>query len=597
MLQRLLPHVDGFVPAWMQASGPEMVRRARTAILIAWLMGTMFGAVLVMRALAGEWISVLVDAGLIVSCFSGPFLLRWTGRYSLIVSVVLGAVFALLCWLGWSNPNPGLNAATMALAEIPLFAIILFGPRVGYLWSAACGTAVLCIGLSDFAVPFTPTEAERNAFNEYWAAVIMSLTLVSVGVFYERGKDDSLRRIRQLESQRRDSELAAVRAEGDAKLQQAERFASLGRLAAAVAHEINNPLSYVKGNLIYAKRQTTATNADEVRQALKEALDGVERIRVIVDDLRGLTRPPENEAPQADVGRAVHSAVAIAEAHTRSKAVIRIDIDSACYVSCYEPRLSQAVLNLLINSAQALAEGHKDDHVIVVRARRVDENVQIEVEDDGPGIPPEILERVREPLFTTKPVGEGTGLGLALAEGIVRSYGGQLQIQSRAGRTVVTLTLPAVSPDAVRPAPKRDPSESPTPIHQVPLRILVCDDEPMVARAIQRNLTIHDVHIVTGGRHALARLEEDEDFDLVLCDLMMPEVSGMDVYQAIAENRPHLVHRLVFMSGGTFTEQARAFRDKPGLKFLEKPISVEDLKSEVKVAMDRVAAEARRRFG
>ncbi len=546
----------------------------------------MFGGVLVMRLWAAEWASAAVDVGLVVCCYLGPHLLRWTGRYDLIVTIVLGAVFALLCWLGWMNPNPGLNAATMALAEIPLFAIILFGPRVGYVWSAACAFAVLCIGLSDFQIPFTPTPEERAAFNEYWAVVIMSITLVSVGVFYSRGKDESLRRIRELETDRRESELTAVRAEAETKLQQAERFASLGRLAAAVAHEINNPLSYVKGNLTYAAQFGAARSSVEVREALSEALGGVERIRLIVDDLRGLIRSSNAATPEADVARAAQSAAAIAESHTRAKANVHIDVAPRCYAQCDEPRLSQAILNLMINSAQALRDGHRDEHLISIRAFRRSAVVHIEVEDNGPGIPASIVQRVREPLFTTKPVGQGTGLGLALVEGTLRSYGGTVEIESRVGRTVVTLTLPALDEIRDRSSPKvhdEDPN--------VALRILICDDEPLVARAMKRHLGAHDVVLVSGGRQLLDRIAEDHSFDLVFCDLMMPEVSGMDVYDRIMTGSPQWAARFVFMSGGTFTDRAQALRATPGIQFIEKPVSVDDLKAAVRAAMQRVARE------
>ncbi len=591
MLQRLVSVADSFVPERMVAAGPEEIRRARVAVLIAWLMGTMFAAVLVMRVAAAEWHAAMVDVGLVICCFLAPYLLRWTGQYALIVGTTLGAVFALLCWLGYTNPNPGLNAATMALAEIPLFAIILFGPRVGYVWSAASGLAVLLIGISDFAIPLVPTATERAAFNEYWAAVIMSMTLVSAGVFYERGKDDSLRRIQQLDTERRESELTAVRAETDAKLQQAERFASLGRLAAAVAHEVNNPLSYVKGNLLYVSNHTPPATDDEIRRALAEALDGVERIRRIVEDMRGLTRPSEDATAEADVRRAIRSAVAIADTHTRAKANLQMDIEPHCYARCDEPRLSQAVLNLLINSAQALLGGRKNAHTIAVRARRIDDMIRIEVEDNGPGVPAAIVDRVREPLFTTKPVGEGTGLGLALVEGIMRSYGGTLDIESRPGRTVVTLTLPAI--DRMRARQVRSISYG----EEIPLRILICDDDPMVARAIRRHLSVHDVHVVSGGQQALDWLDGDEDVDLVLCDMMMPEVSGMDVYDRVAGSLPHLAQRFVFMSGGVFTERAVALKATPGVRFIKKPISIDDLRAVVREAMRRVAADRHPQHG
>ncbi|MEN0063875.1 MAG: ATP-binding protein [Myxococcota bacterium] len=579
MLDRLVPLADRFVPPWMQAAGPEMVRRGRTAVLIAWLMGVMFGGVLVMRLLAAEWFSALVDVGLVTACFAGPFLLRWTGAYMLIANSVLGAVFLLLVGLGATNPNPGLNAATVALAEIPLFAILLFGPRLGYLWSGACAMAVLGIGLSRFTDLAQPTAAEQAAFNEYWAAVIMSLTLVSAGLFYEQARNESLRRIQQLETQRRESELAEIRAKSDAKLQQAERFASLGRLAAAVAHEINNPLSYVQGNLSYTARELRDPNLQE---ALEDALEGVDRIRHIVKDLQGLSRPPEDRNPEADIHRTIRSAVAIASAHLRAKARLTVSTAPRLYAACDEPRLSQAILNLLINSAQALPDGQRDHHLIEVRAQRVEETIEIEVQDDGPGIPSSILHRVREPFFTTKQVGEGTGLGLALADGIVRSHGGALDIESQPGHTVVRITLPAL--DVLhdqRVAPRSDPF----PLRR--LRILVCDDEPLVARALSRHLAPHEVHAVSGGQEALLQLEHDDAFDLVLCDLMMPVISGMDVHDHLAQTQPELLSRFVFMSGGTFTERAQSLRETQGIRFLDKPVQPQVLRRLLQDVMRR----------
>ncbi|MEM9193189.1 MAG: ATP-binding protein [Myxococcota bacterium] len=556
----------------MHEGGPELVRRGRTAVLIAWLMGTMFGAVLVMRLLAQEWASAAVDVGLVVACYGGPYLLRWTGRYYEVANLMLGAVFGLLCYLGVTNTNPGLNAATVALAEIPLFAIILFGTRLGYAWSLACALAVLTIGVSQFEVLFTPSPAERAAFNEYWAVLIMCLTLISAGLFYERGKEESLRRMSKLEASRREAELEAVRTQAQAELQQAERFASMGRLAAAVAHEINNPLSFVQGNLAYLIEELP--RAETAHQtAMQESLEGVDRIRRIVADLRSFTRPEDGREAEADVDRACTAALSMAESQTRSRAEVELDLVPGLAAACDEQRLAQVILNLVVNAAQALPEGRRAEHRIQLRSRRDTGGVRVEVEDNGPGIPQEIIDRVREPFFTTKPVGEGTGLGLALSEGIVRNYRGSLAIESRPGRTVVCVVLPAVA------GPRKSAPESPQPTVPVAphpaLRILICDDEVMVARSIKRHLSGHQVDIAEGGREALDQLEQDAGYDIVFCDIMMPDVTGMDLYEAVRERHPELAPRLVFMSGGTYTERAQSFRERPDIQLLEKPITLD----------------------
>ena len=573
LLRGLQLRAEAFLPGWMVEAGPEMVRRGRTAVLLAWLMATMFGAVLVMRVVAAEWRAALIDVGLVVACGGGPYLLRWTGRYYLVANTALGAVFALLCYLGFTNANPGLNAATVALAEIPLFAIILFGPRIGYAWSAACASAVVVIGVSDFEVLVAPTLAERAAFNEYWAALVMCGTLVSAGLFYERGKDASLKRIAELDESRRKAELEAVHAQADMRVREAERFASMGRLAAAVAHEINNPLSFVQNNLEFLERDAPSGQRD----ALVESLKGVERIRRIVTDLQTMTRPPDEEEPSADVARAASTASSMARGQTRSKAVVQLEIEENLWAACDEGRLIQLLLNLLVNAAQALPEGHKEDHRISVRGSAIEGRAVIEVEDDGPGIPEEHLARVREPFFTTKPIGEGMGLGLALCEGIARSYGGVLEVESVPGRTVVRARLDL----AIRePRPIITPTPTPpveAPEEQPSLRILVCDDEVFLARAIQRHLKALDVDVVHDGSDAIARLAEDPDYDLVICDMMMPNVTGMDVYETVEKTNPDLAERIVFMTGGTFTPRSAEFRDREGIRFLDKPIKLEEL--------------------
>jgi two-component system cell cycle sensor histidine kinase/response regulator CckA len=176
-----------------------------------------------------------------------------------------------------------------------------------------------------------------------------------------------------------------------------------------------------------------------------------------------------------------------------------------------------------------------------------------------------------EPFFTTKPVGEGTGLGLSLCDGILRRYGGSLELTSGPDFTLARVVLQAEHGLSVEPSVA---PVSPATLERMmtPLRVLIVDDEPLVARALSRILRGHVITVVGSGREALSRIRHGAGFDIVICDVMMPDTSGMEVYDAILEEKPELLDRLVFMSGGTFTERARHFRARVKNAFVDKPI-------------------------
>jgi two-component system cell cycle sensor histidine kinase/response regulator CckA len=236
-----------------------------------------------------------------------------------------------------------------------------------------------------------------------------------------------------------------------------------------------------------------------------------------------------------------------------------------------ESRLVQVFLNLLVNAAQALPEGYASQNRIVARTRFVNARVQIEIEDTGSGVPDEILRRIGEPFFTTK--SEGMGLGLAVCQSILGQIGGDLDIESRPGRTIARVRLAANTEQSTNELPQSNSSSSWVVASRV-AQILVVDDEPLVLRSIQRSLKGHAVQTATSGRQALQILESCHELDLVLCDVMMPDLSGIDLYAEIGARHPHLLGRVVFMTGGTFTERAHAFRGSISNIFLEKPLDV-----------------------
>jgi PAS domain S-box-containing protein len=244
------------------------------------------------------------------------------------------------------------------------------------------------------------------------------------------------------------------------KLVVAERMASLGTLAGGVAHEINNPLSYVLSNLQFLSGEMgdpdglpPGQRLAEAKQVLGEAIQGADRVRRIVEDLRAFARSREQVGP-VDVRRVFELAINIAAGEIRYRARLVRDYADLPPVQADESRLSQVVLNLLVNAAQAIPEGRPSENEIrVVTRRHAADRVVIEVCDTGSGIPPELKDRIFEPFFTTKPPGVGTGLGLSICHGIVCAMGGEITVESEVGKgstfRVVLPTAHHASPDQV----------------------------------------------------------------------------------------------------------------------------------------------------
>jgi two-component system cell cycle sensor histidine kinase/response regulator CckA len=356
-----------------------------------------------------------------------------------------------------------------------------------------------------------------------------------------------------------------------------DRLASVGRLAAAIGHEINNPLAYVMCNIEVALRKLdSAREADRaaVRRLLTEAGEGAERIRRIVRDLRTFSQSDRDETGPVDVARVLDSCIAMAAHEIRHRARVRKGYGALPPVLGNDARLGQVFLNLLINAAQAIPEGRADDNEIAIDARPEGDAVVITVRDTGTGIDPAARDRLFEPFFTTKPPESGTGLGLSICRSIVSSVGGSIRLEPgpRCG-TIATVVLPCASRSS------REPCESAAPPRQArACRVLVVDDEPQVAKAVAALLPPEaEAVVATTGEAALERLEGGEVFDIVLCDVMMPAMSGMDVYERARRTRPGVERRFVFMTGGTFTARSAQFLASVPNARLDKPFSAAQL--------------------
>ncbi|HYQ01399.1 MAG TPA: ATP-binding protein [Polyangiaceae bacterium] len=380
--------------------------------------------------------------------------------------------------------------------------------------------------------------------------------------------------------------------EFEQRLQSRDRMASIGTLTAGVVHGINNPLAYVIANLEYVKRllapgaeRLEAKVVAELGDVLDDSLDGAERVRRIVSDLGSFSRPTDARVLAVDLERATERALSVAANEIRHRARVIKEFSRIPSGLGTEARLVQVILNVLINAAHSIEVGAVDRNTITVRTRLdARERPTLEIEDTGCGIAKENLGRVFDPFFTTKPVGVGTGLGLSIAQRIMRDLDGEIQLESVHGQgTRVLLTLPA-APISAAALPVLE-SVPPFSTDRFRARVLVIDDEPAILRAFRRVLSAHEVVSASSGPEAMAKLADGRRFDAIFCDVMMPEMSGVEVYQRIREQHPGQEHKLVFMTGGAFAELAAHFIESVDNPKLKKPFTGSTVRALVSAVM------------
>ena len=372
------------------------------------------------------------------------------------------------------------------------------------------------------------------------------------------------------------------RTQAQERLARAQRLAAIGTLAAGVAHELNNPLTFVLSNVelvadglrMLRGAPPDADGWDEASHALDDALEGAERMRVIVRDLRTMARADDSAGGPVDVRKLLENAANLASNDVRPRARLVWEVADVPPVRGSEGRLGQVFVNLIVNAAHAIPEGHPEDHVIRLSAALGrDGKVAIYVSDTGAGIPPENLSRIFDPFFTTKPAGIGTGLGLWVCHNIVSAFGGTLDVTSEVGRgTRFRVLLPAAGPGETARAVRREPRDG-----RERRRLLVVDDEPLVAASVRRQLaTDFVVDAACGAADALARIAADR-YDAVVCDVTMEGPNGLEFLDALRREEPDLARRVLLVTGGV-SPAAGDLLSTCGAPWLAKPFDGRQLR-------------------
>ena len=237
-------------------------------------------------------------------------------------------------------------------------------------------------------------------------------------------------------------------------------------------------------------------------------------------------------------------------------------------------RLAQVFLNLLVNASHAV-DGNIEKDQITVKIGTQGSHVVVEIADTGSGIAPDRLTKIFDPFYTTKPTGIGTGLGLAICRSITEKLGGSIIVDSQVGKGTTFKIMLQISASGSMKAVSLSPPSSDR--HAIARRILVIDDDVQVSRSIARILkSKHEVTIIESPKEALITLKNKE-FDVILCDVMMPEMNGLELHRRIRETSQHLASRFVFITGGAFALDAQAELEELSHRCVRKPFTREEL--------------------
>ena len=370
------------------------------------------------------------------------------------------------------------------------------------------------------------------------------------------------------------------------QLIQSEKMSAIGQLVSGVAHELNNPLAGISAfaQLLLAEKRFPP----DQRTAAETIYSEARRASRIVQNLLTFARQHKAEKGPTAINQVLDDTLELRGYELRVRGIdVRREYDESLPDTMADAhQLQQVFLNLITNAEQAMEQRDGHHHRLTVRTRRSGEAIRIEVEDTGAGIPANLIERIFNPFFTTKPTGSGTGLGLSISLGIVREHEGKIWAENaQQGGARFLVELPVSQP---RASGEHAAMPHVQPVGNDTLRVLVVDDEASVRVSLQRYLAGkgHQVETTASGEDALVRLQGSK-YDAVILDMRMPDLSGEQIYERLRSNDPSHAERVIFTTGDLVNEQMRRFLDGTGRPCVPKPFEF--------ASFDQALPAARRR--
>lgn len=377
--------------------------------------------------------------------------------------------------------------------------------------------------------------------------------------------------------------------EAQSQLVQAEKMSAVGLLVSGVAHELNNPLAGVVG---YSQLLLKSDCDERVRRGLEKINREAERCKKIVQNLQTFARKHKPQKDYVGVNGILESTMELRSYQLKvDNIVVQADLDADLPKTMADfHQLQQVFLNLIINGHQAMVSSGKGG-LITLRSRRREDWISVQIEDSGPGIPPENLGRVFDPFFTTKEVGQGTGLGLSICYGIIEEHKGRISVRNGAGGgALFTVELPICEPDvSIEEVASAGDTEI---VGGGPRKnILVVDDELAIIDILYQVLKMdgHRVDTALNGAIALRKIQK-ESYDVIISDLKMPGMSGQELYQKVRELDCDLSRRIIFSTGDVVSSDTRSFLEQSGNSYLQKPFEIDTIRKIVQSVLVTTAA-------
>jgi len=376
--------------------------------------------------------------------------------------------------------------------------------------------------------------------------------------------------------------LEAEKEEIEQKAEVASRLASIGEMASGIAHEINNPLTGVIG---YAQLLSKKELPEDIKEGLEVINDGAQRVAVIIKRLLTFARQYKPERTIVNVNNIIETTLSLRSYHLKTSNIkLTTQLAPDLPVTIADAgQLQQVFLNLIVNAEVEMKQAHGKGK-LSVRTEQMDNIIRISFKDDGPGIMKKNLERIFNPFFTTRRVGEGTGLGLSVCHGIIAEHGGRIYAESKLGRgATFVIELPVVTevapPKPAKPVVKKSKKAAKA-------RILVVDDEKVIRDIVNLVLTGegHEVEAVDNAADALKKIE-GQKYSLILLDIKMPDMSGIELYERIQKIDKSLAHKVVFITGDIMGADTEKFLYETKVAHIDKPFDVEQLSREVQRAL------------
>jgi PAS domain S-box-containing protein len=416
-------------------------------------------------------------------------------------------------------------------------------------------------------------EQPRKDGSTVWAEV-------NVRVLYDNGRPIGFLGVSRNITERKKAEKEKQKLEE--KAQVASRLAAVGEMAAGIAHEINNPLTGVLGfSQMILERENVP---EDIKENLKLIVDSSQRVADIVKRLLTFARQAKPVKTVANLNELIDNTLKLREYVLKTNNInVVTRFDPELPLSVVDPgQMQQVFLNLIVNAEQAMKKAHGNG-TLTITSKKEENNIRISFQDDGPGITEENLGHLFEPFFTTKVVGEGTGLGLSLSRSIVLEHDGKMTVESEFGHGatfIVEVPIIEVLPSEVEAA---TPSVKAQPEAMKPGKILVIDDEPGVRALLGKILTQsgHSVDTTDDARAAMDKLDAGVTYDVILTDVRMPGMSGIELYSYILEKTPAMKNRIIFITGDVMGADIKTFLAQNNLPYLAKPFDIKLLREKI----------------